>query len=98
MALFNFNRNNETNNAGKDSSTVPTKQPIVLQFNEDSITVSAADAEGKSIRDLFSEFGEDLGDVDRASRYVAAGRIVPGADLAVAGTVYRASVTSESKG
>jgi hypothetical protein len=96
MALFNFNKRNSNNDS--TNGDAGAKQPIVLQFNEDYVTVQADDAAGKTIEGLFAEFGQDLGDVDRASRYVAAGRIVNGSDPATLGTVYRASVTSESKG
>jgi len=60
--------------------------------------VSADDAEGKTIEELFSEYGSDLGDVKRITRYVSAGQIVSDDAAVVPGTIYRGAITSESKG
>ena len=101
MALFNFKFNApsqpaDDNNSGSDETT--EKLPVVIQLNEDAMTISAEDAEGMTIADLFQEHGNDLGDVDRINRFVAAGQIVDANSKVVLGTVYRGSVTSESKG
>lgn len=101
MALFNFNFNApskpaDDNNSSSDETT--EKLPVVIQLNEDAMTISAEDAEGMTIADLFQQHGDDLGDVERINRYVAAGQIVDANSKVVLGTVYRGSVTSESKG
>ena len=101
MALFNFNFNapsQPADNNNSDSDETTEKLPVVIQLNEDAMTISAEDAEGMTIADLFQQHGDDLGDVDRINRYVAAGQIVSANSKVVLGTVYRGSVTSESKG
>lgn len=95
MGLFNFART-ATNNAAADTSAAPAF--IELALNEESITIDAARAEGKTVAELFSLYGSDLGDVDRISRFVCAGRIVDGASKPEPGMVYRGAVASESKG
>ena len=101
MALFNFKFNAPSQPAddnNSDSGKTTEKLPVVIQLNEDAMTISAEDAEGMTIADLFQEHGNDLGDVDRINRFVAAGQIVDANSKVVLGTVYRGSVTSESKG
>jgi hypothetical protein len=100
MALFNFNFNASAQPADDSNGSGETteKLPVVIQLNEDSITISADDAEGLTVEDLFQQYGDDLGDVDRINRFVAAGQIVNADTPVVLGTVYRGSVTSESKG
>lgn len=96
MGFFNFNKTTTSaadNNGGDD-----TRKPIILQLNEEQIEVSADDAEGKTVAQLFEEFGSDLGDVDRISRYVSAGQIVSEDSTVKLGTVYRGAITSETKG
>jgi hypothetical protein len=102
MGLFNFKSNTpaqpaDDNNSKADNGTTE-KLPVVIQLNEDAMTISAEDAEGMTIADLFQQHGDDLGDVDRINRFVAAGQIVDANSKVVLGTVYRGSVTSESKG
>jgi len=96
MGFFNFNTNTNTNNAAGDDAAA--RKPIILQLNEEQIEVSADDAEGKTVADLFSEYGSDLGDVDRITRYVSAGQIVSDDAAVVPGTIYRGAITSETKG
>ncbi len=100
MALFNFNFNTPAQPAddSNDSGETTEKLPVVIQLNEDSITIDADKAEGLTIEELFANFGDDLGDTDRINRFVAAGQIVDRSAAVVLGTVYRGSVTSESKG
>lgn len=88
MGFFNFNKPSNTTSA----------QPIVLQLNEESVTVTAAEAEGKTILELFQDHAADLGDIDRVSRFINAGQVVNGSDVVQPGTVYRGAVTSETKG
>jgi hypothetical protein len=99
MGLFNFNKpaiadDNNDNNGNKADERLP----VVIQFNEDAITIDADKAEGLTVGELFAEHGDDLGDIDRINRYVAAGQIVSANDPVVFGTVYRGATTSESKG
>ena len=91
MALFNFNRpaNNE---AGSPNEV------IRLIINDETIEVSAAQAAGKTVEQLFAEYASESADVSRINRYVAQGRIVSGNTTAEAGTVYSGAITSESKG
>ena len=93
MGFFNFNKT--TNNAAGDDAA---RKPVILQLNEDQIEVSADEAEGKTIEELFAEFAGDLGDTDRINRFVSAGQIVDANDPVVLGTVYRGAITSETKG
>lgn len=99
MALFNFNKpaapQNDDNNADNNTSE---KLPVVIQLNEDALTIDADKAEGLTVSELFATFGDDLGDVDRINRFVAAGRIVSADEPVVLGTVYRGAITSEQKG
>lgn len=97
MGFFNFNKTTTSaadNNGGEDT----TRKPIILQLNEEQIEVSADDAEGKTVAELFEEFGSGLGDVERITRYVSAGQIVSEDSTAKLGTVYRGAITSETKG
>lgn len=97
MGLFNFARTSTaTLNGNGNGSSSPAV--IELALNEESITIDAAAAEGKTVAQLFSLFGSGLGDVERISRYVCAGRIVDGTSKPEPGMVYRGAVTSESKG
>jgi len=96
MALFNFNK--PAANADNNDNSANEKLPVVIQINEDALTIDADKAEGLTVEELFAEYGADLGDVDRINRFVAAGQIVDRSAAVVLGTVYRGSVTSESKG
>jgi hypothetical protein len=97
MGFFNFSSKPAADNTGDDSA-ITKRQDVVIQLNDESITIAAADAEGKTVSELFNEFGDDLGDVDRINRFVAAGRIVQSDTPVELGVVYRGAVTSESKG
>jgi hypothetical protein len=75
------------------------EQTVILQVNSEEVEVSATEAEGKTIAQLFSQFAAALGiDGDRPARYVDAGQQIPGTTKAKAGRVYSAAVTCESKG
>lgn len=94
MGFFNFGA--ASNNTAAAAST--ERKPVILQLNEEQIAISPADAEGKSVAELFNQYADDLGDTSRINRFVAAGQIV-GADTVVElGTVYRGAITSETKG
>lgn len=96
MGFFKF-ANNTTSNATEGVTT--ERKPIVLQLNEESITIPASEAEGKTVSQLFEEYASDLGgDIDRVSRFVAAGQIVSQDTVVQLGTIYRGAITSESKG
>lgn len=99
MGLFNFTfAPNLNTTSSTDSSSTPTPQVIQLQLNEETVTVPMAEAEGKTIEQLFSDYGDELGDTARISRFVAAGRIVDGNSSPEAGVIYRGSISSEAKG
>lgn len=92
MGFFNFGSKTTA------ATTETNNLPIILQLNEEEITVSAADAAGKTVGELFAEYAENLGDVDRVNRYVSAGQVISASTDAAPGTVYRAAITSEQKG
>lgn len=96
MGFFNFSNKSTASNDG--NSDQPVKRPVVIQLNDESITIPASEAEGKTVSQLFDENGDDLGDVNRINRYVAAGRIVDAGALVELGTIYRGATTSEAKG
>jgi len=99
MGFFNFSSKAAADhNGADDNSKTDKRQEVVIQLNDESVTIAAADAEGKTVYDLFNEYGNDLGDVDRVNRFVAAGRIVEADSPVELGVVYRGAVTSESKG
>ncbi len=92
MALFNFNRNNNSSDASD------TAQEVVLIVNDERIIVSAAEASGLTVAELFGRYASNSADVSRINRYVAQGRSVAGSSAAEAGTVYSGAISSESKG
>lgn len=94
MGFFNFN--NKTTDS--DNGGTVERKPIVLQLNEEQITVPASEAEGRTVGELFDEYASELGDTDRISRFVAAGQIISQDTVVQLGTVYRGAITSESKG
>ena len=90
MGLFNFAQPATNNNGGA--------QDIQLIVNSETVTVPAAEAEGMTVKQVFSRFASSLCDTDRINRYVSTGRIVDGESIVQAGTVYSGAVASESKG
>ena len=93
MGLFNFNLGNSNTTASGS-----TPQVIQLALNEDVVNVTAAEAKGLTIQQLFDRFASKLGDTSRISRYICAGRIVEGTSTPEVGMIYRGAVSSESKG
>ena len=93
MGFFNFGATSNNTTA-----TSTERKPVILQLNEEQITISPADAEGKSVAELFSQYADDLGDTSRINRFVAAGQIVGSDTIVELGTVYRGAITSETKG
>ncbi len=92
MALFNFNRNNNSSDASD------TAQEVVLIVNDERIVVSANEARGLTVAQLFERYAATSADVSRINRYVAQGRIVAGSSSAEVGTIYSGAISSESKG
>ena len=88
MGLFNFAKPSN-DNGGQD---------IELVINAERVTVSAEDAKGLTVKQLFERFASKVADTSRVNRYVAQGRIVAGDSVAEAGTIYSAAITSEAKG
>ena len=88
MGLFNFSKPSDNNSS----------EAIQLIVNDETVTVSAAEASGLSVAELFNRFASDICDVTRINRYVSLGRIVPPTATAEAGTIYSGAITSESKG
>ena len=89
MALFNFSRPSNNDN---------TNEVIQLIINDEVIEVSASDASGLTVAQVFNKYAASSCDVSRINRYVAQGRIVAGNTPAVTGTVYSGAITSEAKG
>lgn len=75
-----------------------TESPVTLYFNEESVTLNAAQYTGKTVSQLYAEYGSNLGDVTRINRYILNGEAVPSTQVVRSGESYRASVNSESKG
>lgn len=74
------------------------QRPVLLQLNDESVTVSAADAAGLSVRELFTRFAESLGDTARLNNFVMNARAVTPATIVEPGATVRAAVTTDSKG
>lgn len=72
--------------------------PVTLLLNEESITLTSDQYRGKTVSQLFGEYGHQLGDVTRINRFVLNGEIVPGDTQVRPGESVRGAVTSESKG
>lgn len=75
-----------------------TESPVTLYFNEESVNLNAAQYTGKTVSQLYAEYGSNLGDVTRINRYILNGEVVPSTQVVRSGESYRASVNSESKG
>ena len=75
-----------------------TQSPVVLYFNEESISLNPAQYTGKTVSQLYAEYASSLGDVTRINRYVLNGEGVPSTQVVRAGENYRATTNSEQKG
>lgn len=75
-----------------------TESPVVLFFNEESVSLNSAQFTGKTVSQLYAEYAANLGDVTRINRYILNGEQVPHTQVVRAGEQYRASTNSESKG
>jgi hypothetical protein len=91
--------NNPASASFFENLSAAPKPPVVLTANDGALVeVPAEIADGKSLRQLFSLYEDELGiDVGRA-RFVAEGQILVPSSVVAPGTVVRASVTSEAKG
>jgi hypothetical protein len=78
--------------------TADQTAPVTLYLNEESITLTSDQFRGKTVSQLFGEYGHSLGDVSRINRFVLNTEIVPGDTVVRAGESIRGAVTSESKG
>lgn len=93
VSLFSRFRNSQpANNAGDAAS------PVILQINDQQVTVSPDQIQGSTIRDLFRRFLSDQINVDNINTFVAAGTVIDGTVVPNPGQVIRAAVTAESKG
>lgn len=88
MGLFNFNAPSNNDNA----------QDIELIINDERITVSAAEAAGLTVAQVFSRFASSVADTSRVNRFVAQGTIVAADSTVEPGTIYSAAIASETKG
>lgn len=78
--------------------TQDQSSPVTLMLNEESIVLQADQFRGKTVSQLFGEYGHQLGDVTRINRFVLNGEIVPGDTQVRPGETVRGSVSSENKG
>jgi hypothetical protein len=75
-----------------------TESPVTLYFNEESVTLNAAQFTGKTVSQLYAEYASGLGDVTRIQRYVLNNEVVPHTQVVRPSEIYRASVHAENKG
>lgn len=75
-----------------------TETPVVLYFNEESVTLNSSQFTGKTVSQLYAEYAGNLGDVTRINRYILNGEAVPSTQVVRAGESYRATTNSENKG
>lgn len=79
--------------------TMDTSLPVVLTVNTESVQIPFENARGKSVSQLFAEYGSSLGvDVARITTYVINGESVPSDTQPRPGETVRGAITSESKG
>lgn len=73
--------------------------PVTLMVNEESVRVPYVNAQGKTVSQLYAEYGASLGaDPARITRYILGNEQVPAQQVVRPGETYRGAVTSESKG
>lgn len=78
--------------------TADQSAPVTLYLNEESVTLTPDQYRGKTVSQLFGEYGHSLGDVTRINRFVLGNEAVPGDTVVRAGESVRGAVSSESKG
>jgi hypothetical protein len=78
--------------------TADQTAPVTLYLNEESITLTPDQYRGKTVSQLFGEYGHSLGDVTRINRFVLGNEAVPGDTTIRPGESVRGCCTSESKG
>lgn len=92
MSFFDSFFNNSNSNSTDTSM-------VVLTAGTERVEIPASDAQGKTVSQLFQQYGEQLGvDTDRINRYVDAGRIVTADTPVEPGRSYSGNTTAESKG
>ena len=73
--------------------------PVTLVVNEESYRVPANNARGKSVSQLFAEYGSVMGtDTSRITSYILNNEVVPGETVIRPGETVRGAITSEEKG
>jgi hypothetical protein len=71
---------------------------VTLTVNDSEIALTSQEYEGKSVRQLFEQYGGRLGtDISRITSYTVAGLSVDGDSTVVPGAAVRGNVTSDSK-
>lgn len=78
--------------------TADQSAPVTLYLNEESVTLTPDQYRGKTVSQLFGEYGHSLGDVTRINRFVLGNEAVPDDTVVRAGESVRGAVSSESKG
>lgn len=78
--------------------TADQSAPVILLLNEESITLNSDQFRGKTVSQLFGEYGHTIGNVSRINRFVLNGEVVPGDTVVRPGETVRGAVSSESKG
>jgi len=97
MALFNLSFGNSA--PAPEPSKGDDNSVTILQFNAASVTIRASDIKGRSVEQLFEDYAEDLDDADTdGATFMKAGQVINGSAEVKPGTVYRACVTSDTKG
>ena len=98
MALFNltFGNNTPSNN---EPSKDDDNSVVILQYNAASVTVPRSEINDRTVEELFEAYADELDGADTYNAtFMRAGRVVNGSAEVQAGTVYRACVTSDTKG
>ena len=78
--------------------TADQSAPVTLYLNEESITLTPDQYRGKTVSQLFNEYGHSLGDVTRITRFVLGNEEVPDDTVVRPSEIIRGVILSESKG
>jgi hypothetical protein len=98
MALFNLGFNF---NAGADADAPKGDDGsvVILQYNAASVTVPSSEIDGRTVEQLFDDYADELDGADTSgATFMRAGRVVDPDAAVKPGIVYRACVTSDTKG